>query len=304
MAHPTRAAAVDIGTNSVLLVAAEGPRHAPRVLDERATITRLGRGVDRTRWLEQGAVERTLACLEDYSRRLDRLGIERRDAVCTSAARDAENGEGFLDRAAVALGVRPRIIAGEHEARLAFSGSTMGLDLGGAVTVLDVGGGSTEVIVGIAGASPASASSLDVGSVRLTERYLASDPPKADELAQLRDDVLAAFRTVEEPPSGGTFVGVAGTVTTIAAIERSLERYDASVIHGARLARASLRALVERLVRLSTEDRGRIPGLEPKRADVIVAGAIIVEEALGWAGAQELVVSDRGVRWGLLAQLL
>lgn len=302
-----RVAAIDIGTNTVLLLVLEADGAGARALVERATITRLGEGVDRAHALAPEASARTLACLAGYAEELRRAGAERLDVVGTSALRDARGGEAFLKEAERLLGARPRVIAGEEEARLTFAGATSGLELDGALLVFDIGGGSTELVSGArAGgrARVASAVSLDVGSVRLFERHVASDPPSASELGRVRADVRAALASAPRPPAGVTVVGVAGTVTTLAAVELGLAEYDPSRVHGAVLTRGAVSALTARLGGMSLSERRGTPGLEPGRADVIVVGATLVEELLAWASAPRLVVSDRGVRWGLALGLL
>ncbi len=312
MSEAAAAAAIDIGTNSVLLViAARGPA-GPVPLVERATITRLGEGVDRTRRLSDAAVERNLNCLRAYAEELGRHGSPRLDVVGTSALRDAEGAEHFLDEAERILGVRPRVIAGDEEAALTFRGALSGLGLRGRLLVFDVGGGSTELIVGDAGdAAPQSRVSLDIGSVRLFERHVRSDPPSAAELAAIERDItgaLAGAAPLQDLKTDGsapfTLVGVAGTVTTLKSLELGMERYDAARVHGAPLSLDVVDDLCVKLSQLSLAERTRLPGLEPKRADVIVAGALIVRELLRRSGSTALVVSDRGVRFGLLDQLL
>lgn len=306
----TRFAAIDIGTNSVLLTIAElrreGGASALVPLIERARITRLGEGVDRNRVLAPAAAERTLACLGDYATEIREHGVSRTCAVGTSALRDAGGGPEFVERAAALLGTAPRVIGGQEEAELTFEGALSGLSVAGPVTVFDVGGGSTEVIHGrVDGATRAihSAKSLDVGSVRLFERHAKSDPPSPDELAAAALDVERALAGVAPPEPGATLIGVAGTVTTLAAIEQGLETYDSARVHGARLEAAAVEALYEKLRGMPLAERRALPGLEPMRADVIVLGALIVRSVLSWSGAGALVVSDRGVRWGLLERL-
>ncbi|MFZ5895952.1 MAG: Ppx/GppA family phosphatase [Myxococcota bacterium] len=299
-----RVGAIDIGTNSVLLlIASVGDELVPLV--ERATITRLGEGVDRTRRLDPAASARTLACLADYARELREHGVDALDVVGTSAMRDAVGGEAFVAEAERLLGVKPRTIAGLEEAALTFTGSLSGLGLQGAVSVFDVGGGSTEIIHGHAGAavSPGNSISLDIGSVRLFERHVRSDPAAPSELARVRADIDAALVTAPRGESANTLVGVAGTVTSIAAIELELDSYDPARVHGYTLSRDSVERVATRLAALPLSARRNLPGLDPKRADVIVVGAEIVLRVMTWAAAESLRVSDRGVRWGL-AELL
>jgi exopolyphosphatase / guanosine-5'-triphosphate,3'-diphosphate pyrophosphatase len=306
-----KVAAIDIGTNSVLLVIAARGASGPVALLERATITRMGEGVDQTRKLAPAAVERNLACLRAYADDLRAQGNPPLDVVGTSALRDAEGAGEFLDEAERILGVRPRVIAGDEEAALTFSGALSGLDVSGRLLVYDIGGGSTELIVGDASAktAPSSRVSLDIGSVRLFERHVRTDPPAPAELRAIEADIAGQLATAgplrrlaEGQPV--TLLGVAGTVTTLKALELGLPAYDGARVHGSRLSLESVEKLCEKLASLTLEQRQQLPGLEPKRADVIVAGAIIVREILRRAGAVDSVVSDRGVRFGLLEKLL
>jgi exopolyphosphatase/guanosine-5'-triphosphate,3'-diphosphate pyrophosphatase len=304
-----RVATIDIGTNSVLLLVAERRGGALVPILERATITRLGRGVDATRQLDAEAVEATLACLAGYAEDIARAGVTRVGAVGTSAMRDARGGDDFRARAGALLGEAPRVISGPEEAALTFAGALTGLALTGPVVVFDLGGGSTEIIRGRAGDDEVveRAVSLDVGAVRLTERHLHADPPRSEEQEAVRADARAALAELTEgwrtPAVAPLVVGVAGTVTTLAAYALGVVPYDAGRVHGARLTAAAISASRAALARMPLAERRAVPAIEPKRADVIVAGALIVEEVLAWAGAAELVVSDRGVRWGLARQL-
>ena len=305
-----RVAAIDIGTNSVLLLIAETMEGGLSALVERATITRLGEGVDRTRELARAARERTLACLNDYASELARHAPARIAAVGTSAMRDARGGPEFARDAERVLGVLPVVIDGQREAELTFRGalSGLGLEPGESAAVLDVGGGSTEIVVGSRASESGpptieSATSLDLGSVRLFERYVASDPPSPSELDAARRDVDRTLSTEHAVPNEAAFVGVAGTVTTLAAIAGEVDPYDRARIHGARLSIGIVRELASRLAGLSLLDRKKLRGLDPRRADVIVTGALLVERVLTWSQKTELVVSDRGVRWGLAEEL-
>jgi exopolyphosphatase/guanosine-5'-triphosphate,3'-diphosphate pyrophosphatase len=297
-----RLATLDIGTNTVLLLVADATPSGLLPVLERATITRLGQGVDRTRELAPEASERTLACLRDYAADLARLGVTELAAVGTSALRDARGGAELVLQAKRILGIAPLVIGGEREAELTFRGALSGLEVSGAVTVFDVGGGSTELVTGNAERVITTSVSLDIGSVRLFERLVTTDPPTAAELAHVRDAVDRALEGVVIPRHG-TLVGVAGTVTTLAAIALELDTYDPSRVHGQALDLASVRALVLRLASLSLEERKQLSGLEPARADVIVVGSVIVERVMALTESDKLIVSDRGVRWGLLEEL-
>jgi exopolyphosphatase / guanosine-5'-triphosphate,3'-diphosphate pyrophosphatase len=297
----SRVGAIDIGTNTVLLLVAEGPRRSPIAVVERATITRLGQGVDKTRRLSAEGIARTVACLGVYANLLREYGADQVLAVCTSAARDAENGSEFLDLAEEALGAAPRIVDGDEEARLVFQGALTGLALDGSVTVFDIGGGSTEIIRGSCSVERTALErsvSMNIGSVRLTERHVRGDPPTAAELVAITGDIEANLSPslLTEP---GTLVGVAGTMTTLAAIDKSLDTYDPAIVHGAVLEQSAIERMLDRLCRMSLDQRRQVRGLEPARADVIVAGTLIALRLMERARADRVVVSDRGVRWGL-----
>lgn len=315
-----RVATIDIGTNTVLLLVAEAEagRDGLVAVIERATITRLGQGVDKTRALAPDAIARTNACLDDYAKVIASCGAERIDVVGTSAMRDAERSEQVRDHVRRVLGVEARVIDGEEEARLTFTGALVGLAGGthGAqsATVFDIGGGSTEVVQGRIGnahgdgdsSEPtiAFARSYDVGSVRMTERHVRNDPPTAAELTAVRED--AERIVLELPPLSADKeepVGLAGTITTLAAVSMELEPYDSARVHGARLDVDALEAVVMRLASMPLDARRKVRGLEPKRADVIVAGGLVALTLLRRWGARGLVVSDRGVRWGLALAL-
>lgn len=306
-----RVAAIDIGTNSVLLLIAEQRGSALVPVLERATITRLGQGVDATRALAPEAVERTLACLAGYADDLKHAGVQALEAVGTSAMRDARGGEELRARAGALLGVEPRVISGLEEAELTFAGALSGLALDPArpIAVFDPGGGSTEIIFRDAPGAPLRALSLDIGGVRLTERHVRHDPPSAGELEAMRATVRAALAEASAQlgaaPPGCVLVGVAGTVTTLAAYLRGVAPYDAARIHGAHIGDTEMRAALDTLAALPVAARRQIPEIDPARADVIVAGAVIVDEVLRWASpsSRDLVVSDRGVRWGLAERL-
>lgn len=300
-----RVGAIDIGTNSVLLLIAERrPDGSLTPVREEATITRLGQGVDKTRALAPEAIDRTLTCLRAYAAILRAEGVGNVAAVGTSAMRDATGGGAFTDQAEAILGARPRVISGDDEAKLTFVGGLSGLDHAlrtGPVAVFDIGGGSTELILGH-GAEVEAAVSLDVGSVRLTERHIRADPPSADEWAACQADI-ARILEGSPPLSGRPIVGVAGTVTTIAAIALDVDPYDGARVHGASLTLDEITRVVDTLRRAPLAERRAMRGLSPNRADVIAAGAELCRQILVKSGASSLVVSDRGVRWGLAESL-
>jgi exopolyphosphatase / guanosine-5'-triphosphate,3'-diphosphate pyrophosphatase len=281
-----RVGVVDLGTNTTrLLVADVADGHVEEVA-RRTEITRLGEGVDERRKLLPVPIARVRNVLADYRRELEELGAERTLAVGTSAIRDAENGEAFLGEIEWSYGFTTRLLSGEEEAELTLRGVDSGRELEPGTLVLDIGGGSTELI------ADGSRTSLDLGSVRLTERFLHSDPPTDEELAAAAQQVDEALPDLELKHA----IGVAGTVTTLAALE--LGEYDPERVHGHRLSRGAVEAQLERLASLPLAERRELPGIEPKRAPVIVAGAVIVREVLERYGLDELEVSERDILHG------
>lgn len=302
-----RIASIDIGTNSVLLLVVERVQDRIEAVLERATITRLGEGVDATGVLAPEARERTLRCLSGYAEEARLWGAERILSVGTSALRDAHGGAGFTEEVAAVLGEAPRVISGEEEARLTFRGALSGLTLSsGPTVVFDIGGGSTELIFGQVHESHVElehAISLDMGSVRLTERYLHEDPPSLEEIQEMEVEIDRQL-THFSAHFSGHLVGVAGTVTTLAAVARGVAPYDAAQIHGTSLSVTEVSELASRLAALSVRERCAIVGMPSKRADVIVAGALLVEHVLRKGAWPQLTVSDRGVRWGVALEAL
>jgi exopolyphosphatase / guanosine-5'-triphosphate,3'-diphosphate pyrophosphatase len=305
-----RVATVDIGTNAVLLLVAEvGPDGSMRALVERASITRLGQGVDRSRILAPDAVSRTRACLESYAELVREQNVERIAVVGTSAMRDAGGAEGLRASIRALFGVEVRVLSGAEEARLTFTGGLdgLGVPLATEVALFDIGGGSTEVVLGrLGGSAPALSyvQSFDVGSVRLTERHVSSDPPTPAELRMLAARASDAFAAVPPLRGGETPVGVAGTVTTLAAVAFSVVPYEGARVHGSVLPTEQLRHVVQALAAIDLASRRNVPGMEPNRADVIVAGGTIALALLDHWQASAVRVSDRGLRWGLGHELL
>ena len=304
-----RFAAIDIGTNTVLLLVVEMKRKgAFRVLDDRAEITRLGEGVDRTRRIGSEGEERTVEALKSYLARCRDLGVDEVVAAGTSALRDAQNAGNFKLRLQQELGLDLRLLSGEEEAAYSYLAVQRGLALEEKeVLVVDVGGGSTELIWGQAGALHRSIS-LDLGSVRLTERFLTSDPVRDEEYAGLTGAVDGELETLRRRwQVTGRFhamVGIAGTFTTLAAIEKRLRQYSHSQVHGSRLSRTEVRRQLRLFKAKSVAERRLIPGLEPKRADVILAGAALIDRIMAFFRMDEVTVSDQGIRYGLLHERL
>ena len=297
-------AGIDCGTNSTrLLVAGEGGRTLERLM----RITRLGQGVDATGRLAPEAVARTIAVLEEYRKVLDSNGVERVRMTATSAARDASNREDFFAAATEVVGVRPELLGGEEEARLSFLGATAELDpADGPFLVADIGGGSTEFAVGVP-PEPDGVLSVDIGCVRLTERFLHTDPPAPEELSQAFDVVRGHLDDVARviPSVAGVrrFVGLAGTVTTMAAIELGLATYDRDRIHHFVLTRAAAEDVFRTLATESRRQRVHNPGLEEARADVIVGGAVIVTAIMRHFEFDECLVSESDILDGLVLTL-
>ncbi len=303
----TRVASVDIGTNSVrLLVADLDGGDAPRDLELRTVerlmrITRLGQGVDASRTLHPDAIARTTGVLREYGEVIRALGAERVRATATSAARDALNRDEFFDAAEAALGHRPEVITGEEEAALSFLGATAELRDGAPYLVVDIGGGSTEFVAGTD--KPEGAISLDIGCVRLTEQFLHADPPAPEELSQavsiVRDHLADVDREVRGAASARTLLGLAGTVSTMAAVELGLAEYSRDAIHHFRLTREAAEDVFRTLATEPAAQRKHNPGLEPERVDVIVGGALIVVSIMRHWAFDEMLVSESDILDGL-----
>ncbi|WP_327379982.1 Ppx/GppA phosphatase family protein [Streptomyces sp. NBC_01212] len=307
----TRVAAIDCGTNSIrLLVADVDPATGDFTeLDRRMRIVRLGQGVDRTGRLAPEALERTFDACRDYAAAIKELGAERIRFVATSASRDAENSDTFVRGVLEILGVEPEVVTGDREAQLSFDGATKEL-VGGdhlekPYLVVDIGGGSTEFVVG--DDRVRAARSVDIGCVRMTERHLVVDgtvvdPPTPDRIAAIRADVDAALDLAEETvpiSSAATLVGLAGTVTTVAAMALGLEEYDSEAIHHSRVSVERVREITERLLTSTHEERAAIPAMHPGRVDVIASGALVLLAVMERTGAREVVVSEHDILDGI-----
>jgi exopolyphosphatase/guanosine-5'-triphosphate,3'-diphosphate pyrophosphatase len=319
-----RVAGFDIGSNTLLVLAAEvaGDGSLTAIADE-CRFGRLGQGLDASGALAPEAIERSLAILGEYRQRLEGLGIDRVGAVGTQALREASNAAAFLEPAAALIGAPIEVISGEREAELVFRataaafreidpspkahryrGPLVGELAAGVLVIADVGGGSTEITVGRDGVLER-AISIPIGAVRLTERHLAGDPPTAGETRALIAAIDEALAAVDEldVPKGISLVGTAGTATTFASVELRLARYDGSRVQGVRLSPAQLDRHLARFLELTVAEKRKLVGLEPERADVIAGGAAIYTRLVHRLEASELIVSERGVRWGLAAEL-
>lgn len=304
-----RFAAIDIGTNTILLLVAELEGNGTfQLLDDRAEITRLGERVDQTHNIGPDGEKRSVQALKSYLARCGELSVDEIVAVGTSALRDARNAGDFKARLKRELGLDLRILSGEEEAAYSYLAVQRGLALEAKeVLVVDVGGGSTELIWGKGGALHRSIS-LDLGSVRLTERFLISDPVRDDECAALTrtlDCEMEPLRTHWRIEGHfHTMVGIAGTFTTLAAIEKRLRQYSHSEVHGSRLSRAEVGRQIRLFKGKTIAERREIPGLEPKRADVILAGAILIDRIMALFHVDQVTVSDQGIRYGILHEKL
>lgn len=297
-------AAVDCGTNSVRLLVCRLESGRLVEIDRRLHLTRLGQGVDATGEFHPDALARTFAAMTDFGTELDALGVRRRRVVATSAARDAANSSLFFAGVRERLGVEAEIIPGEEEARLSFAGAVSALSgLVQPVLVMDIGGGSTELVVG-RDATPERAVSLDIGSVRLRERFLHSDPPLPGEVADAAahiDGLLAGAGI--DLGSVATWVGVGGTVTSLSALVQGLPSYDRASVHGSVLRTKDLAGIAERLLAMSVAEVTGLPTMVPGRADVICAGALICARvALRVRG--DLTVSEADILDGLVLGLV
>lgn len=299
----TRVGVVDVGTNSVCVLVADVDLEVRDVVRD-LVITRLGEGVDATRTLAPAALRRTVAAVAAFA---ERCRAERAEAIvvaATSAVRDAANREEFLAAVHRATGIDARVLSGDEEAHLAFRGATIGVEAQAPSLVVDIGGGSTEIVAGSTSAERWI--SLDVGSVRLTERHVSADPPAAGELEAVRVDARAAIghaAAVMDTATGATMIGVAGTVTTIAAIALGLERYDRARVHGATLSRGTVAEIGARLASMTREARAALPVMPAGREDVIVAGAVILEEVMRAASIEACIVSESDILDGMAVSI-
>jgi exopolyphosphatase/guanosine-5'-triphosphate,3'-diphosphate pyrophosphatase len=290
-----RVAAVDLGTNSTRLLVADVVDGRLDEVARRLKITRLGEGVDERRRLLPTPIARVRNVLTDFRREAEGLGAERVLAIATSAVRDAENGEAFLGEVEWSYGFQTRLLSGHDEAQLTFRGVATGREIVDETLVIDIGGGSTELVAG----GPDGLrfhDSLDLGCVRLTERFLHSDPPIRGELGACADAVRALLaERVPDDVRPETAIGVAGTITSIAALDLGLTAYDPDRVHGHVFTRESVEEQLRRLASVPVADRREIPALEPERAPVIVAGAVILREALDHFGLDRLEASERDI---------
>jgi len=315
----TPVAAIDCGTNSIRLLVAEPDAPDPADatgtptrlvdLDRRMEIVRLGQGVDRTGRLDPAALARTLAALQVYADRIGELGATAVRMVATSATRDASNADDFVAGVRAILGVPPEVISGDEEAALSYRGATAGVPeslAGSPRLVVDIGGGSTEFVLG-EGDTVLAARSVDIGCVRMTERHLLGDPPTREQVAGAIRDIDAAIAlaaTTVALDQAHSIVGLAGSVTTVAALHLGLDEYDPRAIHGSVVPVDSVREISDRLLAMPHDERAALGVMHPGRVDVIGAGALVLRRILDATGLDAVVVSEHdildGIAWSLL----
>jgi exopolyphosphatase/guanosine-5'-triphosphate,3'-diphosphate pyrophosphatase len=312
----TRVAAVDCGTNSIRLLVADVPGEGAHTdLLRRMEVVRLGQGVDATGRLAPEAIERTRRVLEEYAEQARELGATAVRMVATSATRDAANRADFEQMVQTTLGQLPDVVPGREEAELSFLGATASLDAAAAAhgsgpprppfLVVDIGGGSTEFVLGDAGGLRA-ARSVDVGCVRLTERHLHGDPPTADEIGRAEADIRAAIAEVRaEVPvaEAASLVGLAGSVTTVAALALELPAYDPDAIHGSRIPVGAVRSVTAGLLTATRAKRAALPVMHPGRVDVIGAGSLVLRVIMDALDLDEVVVSEHDILDGIALRL-
>ena len=312
----TRVAAIDCGTNSIRLLVADVPAAGAHTdLVRRMEVVRLGEGVDATGRLAPQAIERTRLVLAEYAAAARDLGAAAVRMVATSATRDAANRADFEDMVVTTLGKAPDVVTGREEAELSFLGATASLDAAARAhgaepprppfLVVDIGGGSTEFVLGD-GDGVRAARSVDIGCVRMTERHLHGDPPSAEEIRRAEDDIRAALAEVTaDVPVGqaASLVGLAGSVTTVAALALELPAYDPEAIHGSRIGIDAVRAVTADLLAATRERRAAMPVMHPGRVDVIGAGALVLRVLMDEFGMAEVVVSEHDILDGIALRL-
>jgi exopolyphosphatase/guanosine-5'-triphosphate,3'-diphosphate pyrophosphatase len=301
-----RVAAIDCGTNSIRLLIADVDGERLTDVSRRMEVVRLGEGVDRTGRLAPAAIERTRQALLGYAAEIAELGIERVRMVATSASRDASNAQDFRDMVRSVLGVGPEVITGTEEAALSFAGAVNGLAEQPPYLVVDIGGGSTEFVTGLAAVE--ASISVDIGCVRMTERHGFSDPPTAGQVAAAEKDITAQVdRALAAVPGrlAHTLVGLAGSVTTVAALALQLPGYDPSRIHHATVSYDQVAKITTDLLAMTVAERRALPVMHPGRADVIGAGALILRTIMERAEQHTVVASEHdildGIAYGLVS---
>lgn len=302
-----RVAAIDCGTNSIrLLVADVSTDGTLREIDRRMTIVRLGEGVDATGAFSEAALMRTFAACDEYAGVIAAHAVSNVRFVATSASRDVSNRQEFVEGVQRRLGVEPDVISGHEEAELSFLGAKSGVahDAAAPFLVIDIGGGSTEFVLG--DSTPEFARSVNIGCVRMTERHLAEDPVSQDSIERATADIDAAIaEAAEHVPldAAHTVIGLAGSVTTVAAMALALEKYDRKAIHGSVVSAETVHRVAERLVKMSRAQRAELPFMHPGRVDVIGAGALVLDRIMHRLPQSQLVVSESDILDGIAIRL-
>jgi exopolyphosphatase/guanosine-5'-triphosphate,3'-diphosphate pyrophosphatase len=298
-----RVAVIDVGTNSARLLVADVTGSAVSPVERRSTVTRLGRGVDLSGRLSTEAIEEACEAIGDYVEIIEELGAEAIDAIATSAVRDADNGSAFVAELRERFALSARVLDGEEEARLTYLGATSEHPPREPTLVVDIGGGSTELIVGT-GDQIAFHTSLQAGVVRHSERHVSSDPPTVIELEALATDVRGLIETAKAgAPEAQAGIAVAGTPTSLAAVEMRLEPYDPARVHGHGLALPSIQRMLSQLASVPLSERVEIPGLHPERAPTIVAGVVILIETMRAFELDRIEVSEHDILYGTAISL-
>jgi exopolyphosphatase/guanosine-5'-triphosphate,3'-diphosphate pyrophosphatase len=302
-----RVAVVDIGSNTTRVLVADVADGRVDELDRRTTVTRLGEGVDANGRLADAAIERVATVLAEYRATIDEHGAERTVALATSAVRDAENGDDFRALVHDRFDLDVKIISGDEEARLTFEGATAAREPGeGPLAVIDIGGGSTEFVIGRAGRAPDFRVSTQAGSVRQTERHLHEDPPSREEVEALDAavrQIIAEALPADERAAVRSLIAVAGTATSLAAIDQALDPYDPARVHGYALSLEACERMLGELAAIPLAERRKVVGLHPDRAPTIVAGAAILVEAIRLFGTGSAEVSEADILHGAALEL-
>lgn len=295
-----RVAVVDIGTNSTRLLIGDVENNGVTEVERRTTVTNMGRGVDHTGLICTDAIDDVCTVIADYKARYEEMGAERVTAIATSAVRDAVNGDAFIAELRERFGLDARLLSGEEEANLTYLGATSHRRTGASTLVFDIGGGSTELIVG-SGRKVGFHTSLQAGTIRQSERHLTSDPPDTHELEDLAADIrnqIEGAIAAESHAKPSRAIAVAGTPTSLAAIDQSLEPYDPGRVHGYRLGLQRIQRMLSRLASLPLAERLRVPGLHPGRAPTIVAGTVILVQVMRAFKMTEVEVSELDILHG------
>lgn len=306
----TRYAAIDCGTNAIRLLIADVVNDRLTEVDRRMLTVRLGEGIDATGEFSAAALERTFAAVEDYAREIDRFDVRASRMVATSASRDARNADVFVDGVRRRLGIEPEVVAGTEEAELSFMGAVRGLSaslLESPVLISDIGGGSTEFVTGDAGSGAiTSMCSVDVGCVRMTERHLHDDPPTAEQIDQTVhtiDGIIDVAFDQVDVTNVRTFVGLAGSVTTVAALAHSLPTYDSDAIHGSLVTLTQVEQVTDRLLGMTRAQRAAEPVMHPGRVDVIAGGALVLRQIMRRLPIDFVIASETDLLDGIVYRL-